>query len=125
VQGRRERLGVSSDRQLGSVRVKNGVRSFDVGLVEFDDVTDWAAQVFGMGELGEVVDLDENQLSLDLIGCPVRATGGVWGVLEGELQGLTLRYRCMGGRDYGTDLFIGPRSPDRPLATRPGDSGTD
>lgn len=103
-----------------------GARSFvnlDAGLIRLDDLTCWTAQVFGIGELGDPVDLNTDTISLDLIGCPVRAFGGASGELSGEIQALFYRYKSIGGFEYISDLLIGPRQ-DQPLNTHPGDSGT-
>src|SRR6266702_7003652 len=96
----------------------------DAGLIDVEDMNCWTAQVFGVGELGETVDLNPDTLSLDLIGCPVRAFGGASGALVGEIQALFYRYQSSGGFDYVSDLLIGPRNEQTPLNTRPGDSGT-
>lgn len=98
--------------------------NLDAGLIELDDLGCWTAQVFGLGELGEPADLHPDTLSLDLIGCPVRAFGGASGALTGEVQALFYRYKSIGGFDYVSDLLIGPRLNGPPLKTRPGDSGT-
>jgi hypothetical protein len=103
-----------------------GSRSFvnlDAGLIRIDDLNYWTAQVFGIGELGDPVDLNTDTISLDLIGCPVRAFGGGSGELFGEIQALFYRYKSIGGFEYISDLLIGPRD-DKPLDTQPGDSGT-
>jgi hypothetical protein len=80
--------------------------------------------VYGIGEIGEPVDLNTDTISLELIGCPVRAYGAASGVLAGEIQALFYRYRSIGGFDYTADLLIGPRAGGEGVATRPGDSGT-
>ncbi len=106
----------------------------DAGLVRLDDVSRWTSQVFGIGEIGEVFDATASNLTLDLVGLPVRAFGGTSGVLEGEIKALFFRYQSQGDFDYVSDVFIGPRrpaasdDPRRPMAsstqTHPGDSGT-
>src|SRR5262249_57848967 len=60
----------------------------DAGLVRIDRFDDWTSQVFGIGEVGPVFDATEQSITLDLIGCPVRAFGGVTGVVEGEIRAL-------------------------------------
>ncbi|WPB73123.1 hypothetical protein KYC5002_29175 [Archangium violaceum] len=133
IRGQRHRVGVSQERQVGKRPFSEvypgwpGSRTYanlDAGLVRLDDVSGWTAQVFGMGELGPLVDLHRDTLSLDLIGCFVRAFGGASGPLEGEIHGLFYRYQSLGGFDYVADLMIGPRQGAGPLPTLPGDSGT-
>lgn len=132
-QAERQQVGRSNKNQIGKKLFKDvypgwpGERSYanlDAGLIEVDDVTRWTAQVFGVGELDDPVDLNTDTISLDLIGCPVRAFGGASGELVGEIQALFYRYKSIGGFDYVGDLLIGPRSADMPLKTIPGDSGT-
>lgn len=98
--------------------------NLDAGLIRLDDLGPWTAQVYGIGEVGEPVDLNTDTLSLNLIGCPVRAYGAASGQLAGEVQGLFYRYKSVGGVDYVADLLIGPRDERTPVETRPGDSGT-
>ncbi|HET9217529.1 MAG TPA: hypothetical protein VFR18_11145 [Terriglobia bacterium] len=102
--------------------------TLDAGLIRIDDIRDWTSQVFGIGEIGEIFDATSQTVTLDLIGCPVRAFGAVTGVAEGEIRALFFRYQSLGGFDYATDVLIGPRRDPkseqaRPL-TQPGDSGT-
>jgi hypothetical protein len=104
--------------------------NMDVGLIRIDDVGDWTSQAFGIGEIGEVFNATEQSVTLDLIGCPVRAFGGTSGVCEGEIRALFFRYESLGGYEYTTDVLIGPRRQKagtavtaKPL-TSPGDSGT-
>ena len=108
-----------------------GARTYltlDAGLVRVENVRDWTSQAFGIGELGEVFDATSQTVTLDLIGCPMRAFGGSSGVAEGEIRALFFRYQSLGGFDYATDLLIGPRRDQKSMAstplTRPGDSGT-
>jgi len=133
VRGKRQRIGVSDSEQVRHLPFSEvypgwpGDRVYvtmDVGLVRIDDLTDWTAQVYGIGELGDVADLNVDTISLDLMGCPVRAFGSVSGLLEGKVKGLFYRYRSKGGFDYVADVLIGPRRDNEVLATRPGDSGT-
>lgn len=107
----------------------NTYLTIDAGLVRIDDFEQWTSQVFGVGEVGETFDATEQSVSLDLIGCPVRAFGGTSGVIEGEIQALFYRYQSLGGFDYATDVLIGPRTgvardDSLPPLTQPGDSGT-
>jgi hypothetical protein len=110
--------------------------NLDAGLVRVTDASNWTAQVFGIGEIGELYDATENSITLDLIGCPVRAFGAASGTLEGEIRALFFRYQSSGNYDYVSDVLIGPRGPVhdargvyvpsmRPHPqTHPGDSGT-
>ncbi len=133
VRGERQRVGTSDARQVGKLPFAEaypglpGSRTYsnlDAGLVRLEDVWGWTAQVFGVGELGPLVDLNSDTLSLDLIGCHVRAFGAASGTLEGEIHGLFYRYQSLGGFDYVADLLIGAREGQEVLPTRPGDSGT-
>ena len=130
----KQKIGVSYHKQVGKKLLKEvfkgwpGSHSYsviDAGLIELEDVTNWTAQVYGVGEIGEPVELNTGNISLNLIGCPVRAFGGASGEMEGEIQALFYRYKAIGGFDYVGDLLIGPRvnAPARTM-TRPGDSGT-
>ncbi len=109
-----------------------GSRQFltmDAGLVRIDDINDWTSQAFGIGEIGEVFDATEQTVTLDLIGCHVRAFGGSSGISEGEIRALFYRYQSVGGYEYATDVLIAPRKEDRKVTgdhplTQHGDSGT-
>jgi hypothetical protein len=95
----------------------------DIGLIELDDVNQWTTQVYGVGEIGRLADLDSSNISLKLIGFPVRAHGAASGDMQGEICALFYRYKSVGGFEYVADVLIGP-AHDRPLGTHPGDSGT-
>lgn len=132
VNGARVRLGVSDEKQVGKLPFEevypgwSGRRAFanlDAGLVRVDDVTGWTTQVFGVGEIDEPLDLNIDTISLDLIGCKVRAFGAASGDMDGEIQALFYRYKSIGGFDYVADLMIGGRG-GKSLPTLPGDSGT-
>ncbi|MEW6369266.1 MAG: hypothetical protein AB1714_31990 [Acidobacteriota bacterium] len=115
---------------------ERSIVNVDAGLVRIDDMSSWASQVFGIGEVGEIFDATSETVTLDLIGCPVRAFGGASGAIEGEIKALFFRYRSMGDFDYLSDLLVGPRPASvgeegdgrRSAApnpqTLPGDSGT-
>jgi hypothetical protein len=133
VDGERYEIGVSAPRQLGTLPFAQAypgwpgaraVSNLDAGLVRLDSVTDWTAQIYGVGAMGRLADLSTDNFTLDLIGCPVRAFGGASGAMTGEIQGLFYRYRSVGGQDFVADLLIGPRSGADTVPTRPGDSGT-
>lgn len=138
IRGEYRRMGATSsiavDRLLLSAAFPSwtGASTYltlDAGLIRIDDISDWTSQAFGIGEIGPVFDASERSLTLDLIGCPLRAFGGSSGVSEGEIRALFFRHESSGGFDYATDVLIGPRTdgkkvaPDKPL-TQPGDSGT-
>ncbi len=133
VANRRQRVGVSAGRELGKrpfAEVYAGWQgsrvqlNLDAGLVRVDDITRWTAQVFGIGELGPIWDLNIDSFNLDVIGCPVKAYGASGGSLEGQIQALFFRYKTRGGVEYVTDFLIGPRQGATIVGTRPGDSGT-
>jgi len=101
----------------------------DAALIRLDSLSMCTSQVYGIGEVGPLVNLHVNNIGLNLIGCPVLAHGGASGKLEGEIQALFYRYKSVGGMDFIADFLIGPRYTDvvgqekRGLPTRPGDSG--
>ena len=145
--GEYHEVGTSTDIGLGDLAFTTafpgwpGTRTFlnaDAGLVRVDDVNDWTSQAWGIGEIDQPFDATECTVSLDLIGCPLRAFGGTSGVMEGEIRALFFRFASIGGEDRATDVLIGPRIERSPLTnpvripraeltaplTRPGDSGT-
>ncbi len=141
LEGQPVRIGISDRKQLGKKPFSavypgwpgaNVESNLDVGLVRVDDLSVWTTQVMGIGPLGALADLTTDSITLDLIGCPVRAFGGASGLLLGQIDALFYRYRSVGGTDYVADIVIGPRSkgPDPKLEgepganTLPGDSGT-
>jgi hypothetical protein len=148
IRGERQRIGEADVNQVGKLPFTEvypgwpGSRTYsaiDAGLIRIDDVNAWTAQVFGIGEIGDLADLNVDTISLDLVGCPLRAFGGASGELMGEIKALFYRYKSVGGFDYVSDLLIGQRSPQvtddgdplataepapPPLNTLPGDSGT-
>lgn len=130
--GERVPIGSSSPKQLRRARFeetyegwpgKNVFVNLDVGLIEVADQRRWTTQIYGVGPLGPLADLSTINLSLDLIGCPVRAYGCASGALFGQISALFYRYKTVGGFEYVADFLIGSRT-EEPLATRPGDSGT-
>lgn len=130
--GERVYIGKSSPKQLRRVPFediyrewtgKNVFVNLDVGLIEVDDVRDWTAQVYGIGQIGRLADLSTANLTLDLVDCPVRAFGCASGELYGKISALFYRFKTVGGFEYVADFLIGSRT-DEPLGTRPGDSGT-
>jgi len=133
VNGKRVRIGISHPKQVGKVPFetlyegwpgKQVVTNLDAGLIEVDELSHWTSQVYGLGELGPIIDVHPHSLTLDFIGRKVRAFGGASGETAGVIHGLFYRYQSLGGLDYVADLLIGPEDPDSPTITRPGDSGT-
>jgi hypothetical protein len=99
--------------------------ALDAGLIEIEDVNRWTTQVFGLGTLGEIVDIGPESLSLELIGKPLRAYGAASGPLSGQILALHFRFRTVSGVEHVADALVGPRADsDKPTTTRPGDSGT-
>jgi hypothetical protein len=130
--GKRVAVGRSSGRQLTRLPFqqvyadwpgKNVYLHLDVGLVEVADRSQWTAQVYGVGQLGRLADLSSANLSLRLIGCPVRAYGCASRDMRGQIAGLFYRYKSVGGFEYISDFLIGPRAGE-PFRTAHGDSGT-
>jgi hypothetical protein len=133
INGQRRRIGRASDKQIGKKEFGSVYKGFpeirafsnlDAGLIRLEDVNNCTAQVFGLGELGPLVDANVNTLTLDYIGMPVRAFGGVSGELTGKVFAFFYRYRSVGGFDFVADLLIGPSNERTPLRTQHGDSGT-
>lgn len=108
--------------------------NIDAALIRLSDASSWTSQVFGIGEIGRMIDFNPESINLDVLGTPVRAFSPISGPMEGEIQGLFPRYCSKGGVDSVADLLIGPREPrpeeKRPgvnlpqLNSQPGDSGT-
>jgi len=129
--GNKKPIGTSASIGLGRVGFqeiypgwpgKNVYVHADIGLIDIDDLNAWSTQVYGVGEIGRLLDIDISNLSLHLIGCPVRAYGAAGGDMRGEICALFYRFKEIGGFEYVSDLLIGPRK-NLPLGTRPGDSG--
>lgn len=130
LRGDRVAVGVAAEsslRKLPFAQVYPGwpgmqvMTNLDVGLVHVDDVSMWTSQIAGLGPIGTPLDLHVDNISVDLIDCPVRAFGGASGLLSGKVAALFYRYKSIGGTDYVSDLLI---APDNGATTRPGDSGT-
>lgn len=130
--GNKERVGRSAALQLTRAPFsslypawpgENVFVDLDVGLIDIDDLNRWTTQVYGIGEIGELADLDASNISLRLIGCPVRAFGAASKAMTGEVCALFYRFKSVGGFEYVSDLLIGPRRGGS-LGTHPGDSGT-
>lgn len=126
-------IGVTHSVQVGKVPFSQlypgwpGERvlgNLDAGLIKLSDVQGWTAQVYGMGEIGEVWDLNVDTFNLDVIDCPVSAFGAASGKMTGRILGLFYRYKSVGGYDYVTDFLVGPRDAETPVNNIPGNSGT-
>jgi hypothetical protein len=124
-------IGKTSSLQMGRVPFEkvyvpwSGRQVFvnmDVALVEVENLRRWSTGIRQVGPIGPMVALSTFNLSLDLIGAPVRTFGAGSGLLEGRVAALFYRYKSVGGFDYVADFLIGSRTSD-PLATRPSDSG--
>jgi hypothetical protein len=135
IEGQYQRFGKTAnmavDRQVMSNVYprwpgSNVLLTLDAGLIRVDDINNWTAQVFGIGEIGELFDATDYSITLDLIGCPLRAFGATSAISEGQICALFFRYESLNGYEYVTELLIGPRpgatEVKRPI-TRPGDSG--
>jgi len=130
--GKEVTVGRTSKKSLGRLPFeklyeswpgKNIYVNMDVGLIEVEDQTKWNPSVYGLGQLGPLADLSVYNITLNLIGCPVRAYGCASGRLSGRIAALFYRYKSIGGLEYVADFLIGSAS-NEPLQTRPGDSGT-
>jgi hypothetical protein len=130
--GRRSRIGVTSDLQItreafnavyDSLPGKDVYINMDIGLIEIEDRNAFTPMIYGIGQFGKMADVNSRSVSLALVGCPLRAYGCMSGQMRGRIFGLFYRYKSMGGFDYVADFLIGP-SDEKPLATQPGDSGT-
>jgi hypothetical protein len=126
------RLGVTSPYQLGKLPFSEaypgwpGLKcqsNLDAGLIRIDDVSSWSAQAYGIGEIGDIWDLNVDNFRLDIINRPVIAFGSISGEMKGRILGLFYRYKTVGGMEYVTDFVIGPRG-ELSLNNYPGDSGT-
>lgn len=130
--GRAVEIGRSAVHKLGKTRFttcypewpgSHVVVNSDVGLIDIDDLTQWKTDVYGIGALGQLLDLNTSSFSLDLLNAPVVAYGAVSGLVKGAVAALFYRYKSLGGQEYVADFLIGPR-PDEPFSVHHGDSGT-
>lgn len=108
---------------------KHALLNLDIGLIELDDLDGVSSQVFGLGEVQGIVDVSHDNLSLGLIGCPVKGYGCASGLMKGEISALFYRYASAAGYEYIADYLVGPRhaepgEPVLPFSPRNGDSGT-
>jgi hypothetical protein len=133
--GEKVPIGKSSKKQMTNKSFKeiygkwpgeNVYVNLDVGLIEIDDISSWTAQIYGIGPIGPMVDLSDNNISLDLIGYKVHAFGCASRQMKGEIHGLYYRYKALGGYEYVADFLIGKRrgANSPPFVTNHGDSAT-
>jgi hypothetical protein len=103
-----------------------GHRTFltvDVGLVDVTNANDWSSQPYGLPwPVGAMADLNELNLSLQLIDRPVMAFGAVSGHIDGHIKALFYRHKARAGFEYVSEFLIAP--DDAARQTCPGDSGT-
>jgi hypothetical protein len=132
LRGTRVEIGRSSDKQLTRLAFTDaygeypGNKTFlnvDVGLIDVNDANDWTSQVYGIGPIGDLADLSEQNISLRLIDADVAAYGAASGELRGKIKALFYRYKSVGGYDYVADFLIAP-DLTATQQTLPGDSGT-
>jgi hypothetical protein len=111
-------IGTSSTKQLQrkpfeqvyeGLSGKHTIVNLDIGLVEFDDVHEVTSQIYGIGPVHGIADVNHATVSLNLIGCPVKGFGCVSGIMQGQILGLYYRYKNPGGYDSVSDYLIGPR----------------
>jgi hypothetical protein len=131
VRNRQVVIGRSSARQLTrllfnklypGLPMRSTYVNLEVGLIELENVNDWTSQVYGLGPIGPLLDLNDHNLSLRLIGQEVVAHGAHSGELSGRIQALFYRYKSVGGYEYVSDFLIAPAAGR--ASTQPGDSGT-
>ncbi|MEO6290072.1 MAG: hypothetical protein ABIO76_09140, partial [Ginsengibacter sp.] len=136
-------IGKASDLQVGRIPFEDiyttlkGTSVYlnmDIGLVEINDLNQWKTEVYGIGQLEKMIDLDTNNVTLKLINQKVVGFGAVSGKkFEGEIQALFYRYKSVGGFEYVCDFLIGPRTynvsqkesnENKTLTVKHGDSGS-
>jgi len=132
--GNKVRVGKSASRQVSRElfttlypvwQGKDVYVNLDVGLIEIDNVNLWTSQVYGIGKFNTMEDLSCENMSLKLIGAPVRAYGCVSRQMRGEIQAMFYRYKSAGGFEYVADFLIGARTDAKgEFQTHHGDSGT-
>jgi len=107
--------------------------NLDAGLIRVENIEEWTSQVYGIGEMGALLDASADTMHLGYIDKKVCAHGGASGYLEGRIKVLFYRYKAVGGLEYIADYLIGPdnqkeeeekKEEKKILATRQGDSGT-
>src|SRR5206468_4095322 len=77
--GVRRRIGIAHKNAKGKVdfdeaypgwKYVRSIINIDAGLFLVDEVSEWSAQVLGVGRIGELIDLNVDTLNLDLVGVP-------------------------------------------------------
>src|SRR5215467_9583683 len=77
IRNRRVAVGSSSERQLTrlpfnqlypGLPMRSTYVNLEIGLIELENVNDWTSQVYGLGPIGPLLDLNDHNLSLRLIG---------------------------------------------------------
>ncbi len=138
INGNEEEIGKSSSKNLKKIPFtqvyeslpgKHALVNLDIGLIELNDINNVTSQIFGLGKVMGLLDVNHDTLSLKLIGCPVMGFGCSSGLMKGEIIALFYRYETAGGYDYIADYLIGPRSEKimvgkSSFSPRKGDSGT-
>ena len=136
------RIGMGSGKSLSKIRFTEAyvdwagrfiVVNTDVGLIEIDDLRNWKTEILSIGELGELADLNTNNITLALISSlnreknetfpKMKAFGAVSGRVDAEIVGLFYRYKSVGGTEYIADFLLGGVG-GAPLNIHHGDSGT-
>jgi hypothetical protein len=116
---RRPKIGIVSTHGLTRLDVSQVYPHFqstqqrlllDVGLVDLDNILDWKTEVPGIRPVQPVLDLYDNNLTLDLIGLKVVGQAAISGQLRGEIHALFYRFKSMGGSEYLSDFLIGPET---------------
>ncbi|MEP6673894.1 MAG: hypothetical protein ABJA78_02020 [Ferruginibacter sp.] len=125
-------IGICSSKNIGNVffrKLYTGwessvmVSNMDVGLIEINDIKYWKTEIYRIGAIGKVFDLNTNNISLDMIGANVKAFGAVSGMMTGQIDAFFYRYKSVGGLEYVSDFLIGGIK-NKTLNTKNGDSGT-
>lgn len=142
MKGLTKRIGVGSGKSLGKIAFSDAyldwagqhiVVNGDVGLIQIDDTNIWKTDVLGIGEMGELADLNTSNITLSLISAlnagrnetypKMKAFGAVSGRVDAEIVGLFYRYKSVGGTEYVADFLLGGVD-GKPLNIHHGDSGT-
>lgn len=136
--GNEDFIGITSEKQLlkkpfpdvyEGYGGKHSLIKLDIGLIELDDLQNISSQIFGLGELTGVLDINHDTLSLNLLGCNLKGSGCISGLMKGEIIGLFYRYTTAGGYDYIADYLVASRQDKTnrenfPFNPTYGDSGT-